>query len=223
MCPFFLHIIIFMRNLKKSLPYLLVALVLTMTSCEEKKNGGMSGETYLEEYEQTPTWEELLADSIVEKEHVGKECAVICNNLDIATDRLTHVLSPEGLISAKKQYILATTNLSNDMQGLSGQEKSLVQTYKATADKAYRQACQEYEVPADGVIANLKDLIRDIDKVNTKQEMSRYEECRLGVLRNLDNVYLCVEQNSKSIPEVKRLAQTLKSKYESKQHELGIK
>ena len=212
-----------MRNLKKSLPYLLVALVLTMPSCEEKKNGGMSGETYLEEYEQTPTWEELLADSIVEKEHVGKECAVICNNLDIATDRLTHVLSPEGLISAKKQYILATTNLSNDMQGLSGQEKSLVQTYKATADKAYRQACQEYEVPADGVIANLKDLIRDIDKVNTKQEMSRYEECRLGVLRNLDNVYLCVEQNSKSIPEVKRLAQTLKSKYESKQHELGIK
>ena len=212
-----------MRNMKKSLPYLLVALVLTMTSCEEKQNGGMSGETYLEEYEQTPTWEELLADSIVEKEHVGKECAVICNNLDIATDRLTHVLSPEGLISAKKQYILATTNLSNDMQGLSGQEKSLVQTYKATADKAYRQACQEYEVPADGVIANLKDLIRDIDKVNTKQEMSRYEECRLGVLRNLDNVYLCVEQNSKSIPEVKRLAQTLKSKYESKQHELGIK
>ena len=195
-----------MRNMKKSLPYLLVALVLTMTSCEEKKNGGMSGETYLEEYEQTPTWEELLADSIVEKEH-----------------RLTHVLSPEGLISAKKQYILATTNLSNDMQGLSGQEKSLVQTYKATTDKAYRQACQEYEVPADGVIANLKDLIRDIDKVNTKQEMSRYEECRLGVLRNLDNVYLCVEQNSKSIPEVKRLAQTLKSKYESKQHELGIK
>ena len=212
-----------MRNMKKSLPYLLVALVLTMTSCEEKKNGGMSDETYLEEYEQTPTWEELLADSIVEKEHVGKECAVICNNLDIATDRLTHVLSPEGLISAKKQYILATTNLSNDMQGLSGQEKSLVQTYKATADKAYRQACQEYEVPADGVIANLKDLIRDIDKVNTKQEMSRYEDCRLGVLRNLDNVYLCVEQNSKSIPEVKRLAQTLKSKYESKQHELGIK
>ena len=210
--------------MKKSLPYLLAILVLTMTSCDEKKNnGGMSGDTYLEEYEQTPTWEELLADSIVEKEHVGKECGVICNNLDIATDRLTHVLSPEGLISAKKQYILATTNLSNDMQGLSGQEKSLVQTYKATADKAYRQACQEYEVPADGVIANLKDLIRDIDKVNTKQEMSRYEECRLGVLRNLDNVYLCVEQNSKSIPEVKRLAQTLKSKYESKQHELGIK
>ena len=210
-----------MKYWKISLIGLLVAGM--MVSCDDKKNGGLNGETYLEEYEKTPSWEELLADSIVEKEHVGKECAVICNNLDIATDRLTHVLSPEGLISAKKQYILATTNLSNDMQGLSGQEKSLVQTYKATADKAYRQACQEYEVPADGVIANLKDLIRDIDKVNTKQEMSRYEECRLGVLRNLDNVYLCVEQNSKSIPEVKRLAQTLKSKYESKQHELGIK
>ena len=96
-----------MRNMKKSLPYLLVVLVLTMTSCEEKKNNGsMSGDTYLEEYEQTPTWEELLADTIMEKEHVGRECGVICNNLDIATDRLTHVLSPEGLITAKKQYIL---------------------------------------------------------------------------------------------------------------------
>ena len=92
-----------MQNMKKSLPYLFVILMLTMTSCEEKKNNGsMSGDTYLEEYEQTPTWEELLADSIVEKEHVGKECGVICNNLDIATDRLTHVLSPEGLITAKK-------------------------------------------------------------------------------------------------------------------------
>ena len=213
-----------MQNMKKSLPYLLVILMLTMTSCEEKKNNGsMSGDTYLEEYEQTPTWEELLADSIVEKEHVGKECAVICNNLDIATDRLTHVLSPEGLITAKKQYILATTNLSADMQGLTAQEKALVKTYKATADKAYREACQEYEVPANGVIANLNDMIRGIDKVQTKQDMSRFEDCRLGVLRNLDHVYLCVEQNSKSIPEVKRLAQTLKSKYESKQHELGIK
>ena len=212
-----------MRNLKKTLPYLFVVLMLAMTSCEEKKNGGTSGETYLEEYEQTPSWEELLADSIVEKEHVGKDCAVICNNLDIATDRLTHVLSPEGLITAKKKYILATTNLNDDMKGLSAQEKSLVQGYKAEADKAYLKACQEYEVPASGVIANLNDMLKGIDKVKTTQDMYRFEESRLGVLRNLENVHLCVEQNSKSIPEVKRLAQTLKSKYESKQHELGIK
>ena len=53
--------------------------------------------------------------------------------------------------------------------------------------------------------------------------MNRYEENRLGVLRNLDNVYLCVEQNDKGIPEVKRLSQALKSKYESKKHELGLK
>lgn len=212
-----------MQNINKTFPYLFVFLAMAMTSCDEKKNGNINGDIYLEEYEKGPTWEELLADSIVEREHVGKECAVICNNLDIARDRLTRVLSPDGLISAKKMYLVATNTLTNDMQGLTSQEKSLVQNYKAEADKVYQKACQEYEVPASGVIANLNDMIKGIDKVKTKQDMYRYEDCRLGVLRNLDNVYLCVEHNSKSIPEIKRLSQTLKSKYESKQHELGIK
>ena len=75
-----------MKYLKLTTIVLLLAVV--MVSCEDKKNGGLNGETYLEEYEKTPTWEEVLADSIVEKEHVGKECGVVCNNLDIATDRI---------------------------------------------------------------------------------------------------------------------------------------
>lgn len=209
-------------NIKRTLPYFFVILMLMMVSCEDKKNDN-KGETYLEEYEKAPTWEELLADTIAEKEHVGKDCAVICNNLDIATDRLTNVLSPDGLISAKKRYIVATTDLSEDMKELTDEEKALVRDYKAKADEAYQKACQAYEVPASGVIANLNDLIKGIDKVNTKPEMYRYEENRLGVLRNLDYVYLCVEQDSKSIPEVKRLSQILKSKYETKKHELGFK
>ena len=208
--------------MKKTLPYLLAVLVLMMASCEEKQNKN-TGNTYLEEYEKAPTWEELLADSIVEKEHVGKECAVICNNFDIATSRLTEVLSPEGLISAKKQYILAIETLQRDINGLNSQEKSHVQSHKAAADDAYRKACQTYEVPASGIIANLNDMKKGIDKVKSNQDMYRFEDCRLGVLRNLDYIYLCVEQNSKSIPEVKQLAQTLKSKYESKKHELGMR
>ena len=211
-------------DMKKTLPCLLAVLMLVMTACEEKKKEGLDSDTFLEEYEKAPTWEELYADSIAEKENVGKECAVICNNLDIARDRLTRVLSPNGLISAKKMYLVATTNLSNDIQGLTSQEKSLVQEYKTEADKAYKMACREFEVPASGVIANLNNLINGIDQVHTAQDMDRYESGRLGVLRDLDNLYLCVEQNdTRNISEVKRLAQTLKSKYESKQHELGIK
>lgn len=207
--------------MKRTLPYLLVILMLTIASCEDKKHG--KGDIYIEEYEKGPTWEELYADTIAEKEHVGQDCAVICNNLDIATDRLTNVLSPDGLINAKKRYIDATATLAEDMKGLNAQEKALVQEYKAEADKAYLKACQSYEIPSSGVIANLNDLLKGIDKVGTKKEMNRYEENRLGVLRNLDNVYLCVEQNDKGIPEVKRLSQALKSKYESKKHELGLK
>ena len=191
--------------MKRILPYLLLTSILAMTACDEKKDDkGLNSDTYLEEYEKAPSWEELLADSIVVKEHVGKECAVICNNLDIATDRLTHVLSPDGLISAKKMYLMATNNLSTDMKGLTNHEISMVKSHQAEADKAYRKACQEYEVPASGVIANLNDMIKG--------------------LRNLDHVHLCVEQNDKkNISEVKRLALTLKNLYESKKHELGMK
>ena len=211
--------------MKRILPYLLLTSILAMTACDEKKDDkGLNSDTYLEEYEKAPSWEELLADSIVVKEHVGKECAVICNNLDIATDRLTHVLSPDGLISAKKMYLMATNNLSTDMKGLTNHEISMVKSHQAEADKAFRKACQEYEVPASGVIANLNDMIKGIDKVKTTQDMYRYESGRLGVLRNLDHVHLCVEQNDKkNISEVKRLALTLKNLYESKKHELGMK
>ena len=194
-----------------------------MVSCDDKKNG-LNGDTYLEEYEKGPSWEELLADSIVVKEHVGKECGVVCNNLDIATDRLTHVLSPEGLISAKKMYIVATQNLSNDIKGMTAHELEMVKKHKAEADQAYKEASRTYEVPANGVIANLNDMIKGIDKVHSIQDMYRFEDCRLGVLRNLENVYLCVEQkDSKGIAEVKRLSLTLKSKYDAKKHELGTK
>ena len=56
------------------------------------------------------------------------------------------------------------------------------------------------------------------------QDMYRFEDCRLGVLRNLENVYLCVEQkDSKGISEVKRLSLVLKSKYDAKRHEVGMK
>lgn len=203
---------------------IIVLLAVMMVSCEDKKKGELNGESYLEEYEKTPTWEELLADSIVEKEHVGKECGVVCNNLDIATDRLTHVLSPDGLISAKKMYIVATANLSNDTKGMTAHELSMVKNHKADADKAYGEACRKYEVPASGVIANLNDMIKGIDKVKNTQDMYRFEDCRLGVLRNLENVYLCVEQkDSKGISEVKRLSLVLKSKYDAKRHEVGMK
>ena len=72
-------------------------------------------------------------------------------------------------------------------------------------------------------VDNLNDYLKAIDKVQTKQDLIHYEEGRLGVLRNLDNIHLCVVQTDRNIPEVKRLAMTLKSKYETKQHELGMK
>lgn len=208
--------------MKRILPYLLFILLITV-SCDDQKKGGLHGDTYIEEYEKGPTWEELYADTIAEKEQVGMDCAVLCNSLDIARDRLQNVLSPMALINAKQRYMQATADMTTNINSLNSEEKALVQSYKDEADKAYRKACRSYEVPSSGVIANLNDLIRDIDKVHSKSDMIHYEEGRLGMLRNLDNIHLCVETTDRNIPEVRRLAHTLKNKYESKQHELGLK
>ncbi|NLV53618.1 MAG: hypothetical protein GXY64_10205 [Bacteroidales bacterium] len=204
-------------------PFLFLTIVLSITSCDEKSNG-----TYDNRYgnigdENAPTWDEIMTDSIAEEKNVSEECAAVCNDLDAATYELENVKSPAALMSPKKRYIKAVAALDEQINSYNSKEKSTVAEYKKKADKAYAEACLQFEVPASSVIANLNELLKDIDKVKNIQDMYRYEEGRLGTLRYLDDIHLCVEHDSKSIPEVKRLAFRLKNKYDSKKHEIGMK
>ena len=203
------------------LHYLLIAILLASSCTSQQKDGLPSDGNAIEE-EAYPTTDEILRDSIAKKEDVSNECATICQRMIQTEEMLSAVKSPDALISAKKEYLTLTASLNKGLAGITTQEQSVINAYKANLDNTYTAICREYEIPASGVIANLNNLISRIDKVRTKSELLRFQEARIGMLRKLDDIHLCVEHNSNRIAEVKRLAQTLKTKYESKKHELGV-
>ena len=207
--------------MKKSLPYLLLVFLLMLAACEStpKRNGSSIFE---HEDEDLPTSEEVIYDSIAKQEHIQKESAVHCDNLTNLTTKLKEVNSPDALILAKKEYTTTITSVNNALANLGNNEKAVIANYRKEAQEAYDEACRQYEIPASGVIANLQNLISRIDQIKTKQEFYRFQDCRLGMLRGLDDSHLRVDHKSKQIPEVKRLAQSLKSKYEAKRVELGL-
>lgn len=192
-----------------------------LCSCNSKDKDGLPADVADGE-SAYPTAEEMLRDSIAKKEDVSNECASICQRMIQTEEMLSSVKSPDALISAKKEYLNLTSSINKELSSISKEDKKVATAYKANLDKAYNAACKEYEIPANGVISNLNNLIRRIDKIHTQSEFFRFQDVRIGMLRKLDDLHLCVEHNSTSIAEVKRLAQTLKSKYESKKKELGI-
>ena len=213
------------QNMNKFIPTLILPLSI-LVSCNstspEKAKGDAINEEYERMEENMPTAESLAYDSIAEKEHIDTESAAICHEFSRLVDKLKDVKSPDGLISAKKDYAEGLTALDSQMSTLNEHDKTAVLNYKKEAEAAYTQACKSYEIPASGVIANLTNLIRRIDQVKTKEDLDRFQSSRLGMLRGLDDIHLCVEHNSSQIAEVKRLAQTLKSKYSAKRHEFGL-
>ncbi|MCQ2257192.1 MAG: hypothetical protein MJZ41_04255 [Bacteroidaceae bacterium] len=164
---------------------------------------------------------DLISDS-VEGDKVSKECAVICYRVEQVSDRVNTVHSPQQLMELKKEYSKKIGEATKGTEELDKSEKQLVAKHAEEVEESYRNACSEFEVPAVGVIQNLSSLIKRIDQIKTKDEFYRFQDCRYGMLQDLDYIHLCVEHNDKRINEVKRLAQVLKSKYESKKHELGV-
>lgn len=200
---------------------MVVAVLLMLWACDSTPTTRRGG-AFDSADEDLPTAEDIAYDTIAEKENIDRESASLCLKFSEVKEMMDEVQSPDGLVSAKKKYMETTQSLRSEMTTLSREEKAAVTKYQQEAEASYVQACREYEVPASGVIANLNNLIRRIDQVHTKQELSRFQDCRLGMLKGLDDIHLCVEHNSPQIPEVKRLAQTLKGKYSSKRHELGM-
>lgn len=200
---------------------MVAALLLMLWACDSTSTP-RGGGAFDAADEDIPTAEDIASDTIAEKENIDRESASLCVKFSEAKGIMDEVRSPDGLVSAKKKYMEMTQSLRSEMATLSKEEKAAVTKYQQEAEASYTKACREYEVPANGVIANLNNLIRRIDQIHTKQELNRFQDCRLGMLQSLDDIHLCVEHNSRQIPEVKRLAQTLKGKYSSKRHELGM-
>lgn len=207
--------------LSKKISYLMLVAALLLTACEPTKK--RDGSDVFNQDDDFPTAEEVLYDSIAEQKHISVESAAVCHDLEEVVIQLNNVHSPEGLIIAKKTYAVILASLNKEQDSLSANDKAVLDKYRKEAEEAYEKACTEYEVPAAGVLANLKNLIERIDKIKTKSELYRFQDCRLGMLNGLDDIHLCVEHNSSQLPEIKRLAQSLKSKYTTKKQDLGVK
>lgn len=211
--------------MKKISLFILIANMLAFWSCNSKQDAPSS--FTLHHYDSPADSIQMteainaLGDSI-DGEEVTSQCAMLYLRLNDAAEKLDAVNSPHVLIKAKKEYMEAIAEVNKNLPTLDDQEKTVIQKQKAEVDKKYAQACRSFEIPASGVISNLKRLNNEIEKVKTPQDLDRFQSSRIGMLRGLDDIHLCVEQNSPQISEVKRLAQSLKGKYESKKSELGI-
>ena len=137
-------------------------------------------------------------------------------------ERLQRVKSPDGLIPAKREYADLMSKFKKEMAGLGGDELDAAKKRIQQAEETYKKTCREYEVPASGVIANLRNLTERLDKIDKREDFIRFQDVRIGMLNSLDYIHLCVEQNSNAISEVKRLAIILKNKYDTKKHEFGF-
>ena len=214
-----------MHKLHHALPHLLLCGMLTLCACESKHpdkstRNGISSETSTLATDSAETAEAPI-DSL-SNEEVSTKCGVIYCELTNLSEQLAAVNSPDALIRAKKDYLENLPKLTQETTTLDSNEQAMVQQLMEKVTHQYEKTCREYEMPANGVIDNLNHLISRIDKVHSKAELQRFQDVRIGMLRKLDDLYLCVEHDSKRIPEVKRLAMTLKSKYESKKNELGL-
>lgn len=195
--------------------------VIGMASCDSNKNDAQSDFDDQYSEDDFSSIAAIVGDSF-NGNKVSKECAVICYRIDKVEDKIDRVVSPSTLINIKKEYLESLKSAESGNENLIESEQAIVQSRISEVEAEYKKACRDYEVPASGVIYNLKDLIEQIDKVKNRSDFDSFQNCRYGILHDLDNIHLCVEQGSNKIPEVKRLAQTLKSKYESKKKELGI-
>lgn len=206
-----------MQHIKSCIIYILT-IAIVLTSCDSKDKSKDSVENINDDFIGVS---DIIPDSIY-NDNVSRECAVICYKIDQIANKASSVNSPSSLIDIKKKYNDNLANAASTISSLDAHEQSIANEHKREAEDEYKKVCKEYEIPASGVLANLRNLIKRIDQVKTKEQFERFRDCRIGMLEDLDDIHLCIEHNSSAIPEVKKLAQTLKNKYEEKKHQFDL-
>lgn len=154
---------------------------------------------------------------------VSPECAIINYNLEDLLDRIERVKSPDMLMRLKSVYQHDIDSLTANLSGLAANEKDIIASQKVAIAEAYATACRQYEIPADGVIANLKYCIQDVNAAQSHKALEDFMRYRTGMLRNLDIIHLCVESRSTKIPEVKRLAAQLQHDLDNKKKRYSVR
>ncbi len=182
-----------------------------LASCDSGKKGNGSP---TEVEEEDPTALPYGATDTIEGQAVSPDCAKLNFDIERLQNRIDCVQSPNMLMRVKADFEHIRDSLCSCTSGLPSNEKELITAAVAHLNTTFKAACHEYEIPADGVISNLKNCIEQISRAQNSTQFYQVTDCRRGMLRSLDIIHLCVESNSSQIPEVKRLAAQLKNVYE---------
>lgn len=192
-------------------------LSMSVISCETNNSSGSSSNNDSDEFCEY----EYITDSIGE-EAVSHDCAIIYTQLQQLQWRWEDVKSPSMIAKARSTWKKDITDAARQIKAFEGEEAYLLDSVLTDIKEMYKEKCHDYLIPASGVISNLKTCIKRVDEVNTKRDLERFREPRIGMLNDLDKIHLCIEESSNDLGTVKRLAETLKSKYEEKCTRLGV-
>ncbi len=186
-------------------------------SCESNSSSESSKESDSDEFCEY----DYVTDSIGD-EAVSHDCAIIFTKLQELQWRWEEARSPNTIARLRATWKKDIADAEHQAGNFGGEESRLLDSVISVIRELHNKQCSEYLVPASGIIMNLSNCIERVDKANTKRDLERFREPRLGMLNELDNIHLCIEESSNEIGKVKRLAETLKSKYEEKCRKLGV-
>jgi len=164
---------------------------------------------------------DYITDSIGE-EAVSHECAITYNQLEEIQWKWEDVKSPSMLARARASWKEDVSKAKKALETYKGDEHRLLDSVMQKIDEIREEKCRDYSVPANGVIQTLNICISQIDKIKSKHEFIEFRDARYGMLNDLDIIHLNVELQSRKIGQVKRLAETLKHKYEEKCKEYDV-
>ena len=165
---------------------------------------------------------EDIVDSIGEHA-VSHDCAIAYSTLDEILWKWEYVKSPSMLARARAKWHEDERNIKDACHDIDGEDRRLLDSVCQVIYDTREDKIKGFSVPASSVIDNLENCIRKIEAMKSKDDMRRYMDVRFSMMEELDIIHLCVEPQSHQIGKVKRLAQTLRGKYEEKCKELGIK
>lgn len=153
---------------------------------------------------------------------VSDQCAIMNHDLESLLRRVEAVKSPDMLMMVKADFEKTLDSLTIGSGNMPAEEQAVIDSLRTSIISAYKDVCREYEIAPEGVIDNLNHCIQRVNNAKSRDDLIRFMDVRRGMLSNLDIIHLCVESSSNRIPEVKRLAQQLKTNLEAKKRQFNL-
>lgn len=176
---------------------------------------GTEAEEYEDEDSTVYTLEETGGDSLLVGSATYHDAAAEGEQL---LYKLTAVKSPNMLLLAMDAYESYVNKSQPSLDDDS--EQARLDALNRDIRTAYEQACRDYMMPYNGVVATIKMVRQRLEQCHTSSELARMMDVRSSYFRMLPNVHRIVAEPNKR-REVHRQAQELLKLLQRKQTEFS--